>query len=1130
MFGSISTATPNTIVTSSFTADRVCSIGIGSEYTVRRNGQIVTTRPINLIIGDVIAVDVLSPGPDNYIFVPWTFDGVQSYFAVVTREATNTPKLVREFRGKAWFDFTTSNGFLVRRWEPTENFERGLLTAFIQNTTRVVDTAVLLNPTNNTAVYYEPGENLPRRIVQLDNVPQGITKLYNSATLNWEMYVLLVDGHIHRILHTGAISKTVTPIPNAKSIFSDGINLYVGGVNFVSVLSDMFTIASTITVPNDTILYGVALGTTAMFCGSSGRIYRLNGTTLETAYQGTTIGAPTTFKNEFVFPVTEEYILKVFSSNGTFLRDVSVGSKLPWAITEYRDLSVAVTYADSPSVEVFTNLVGTPTPTLTRTFSQKATFAQTNQNVLYTNHHLREFTMTVPANPPISGVDFPTWRAPVNVDVGTGEFVATTQGSDLRCVASPGTTLLVNGVKNVSTFNNSNRISLFTRSQEGRKRVALVLGNYAYDFRVNADVNASFSTQANIVNQLLNSQVVFDVTVPPRVVSAPFAVSHGTVRLNGATYNGTTPVNAGDIIRVTINVPPGATSYYSMLSIADSQFALTINTAATRNSDIQRFQNYLATDTKSTIVVEETGIYDFPNYTYASVSKNGSQLNFPTTLTAGDTVEITHNRMSSWWFDERSTILLGPSVNYRVVGITQVDGAPDNVSFGFVRLGIPDFPFQADGQATISGLSDGYSVEIFGDGLEFTVNGGPLTARPLVKNGDVVTATYTVRNLWENRFAKVLLDDGEEYEFGLVNVDPPLGINFDAAQETYLLNTMWMEHETLSFQELESVGPDSYQYDYVGTDVAPATFFTRGQGQESDLLIGSRYADSSELEAPRLFGDWQRSYLQLPTPSSEGLWQESFVNQVTDSSLPEMYDNNSFPTSEVVPWISHRSDTFRIFDNSESFEPAYGYSVEIRVVDKEFFHLIENDLRNFVPFFSYGSPDVMITGQPFWEKQFASSMDLVDMTWSRNALENSNPITLLGTKYLETPHRGVSRTTVFANSDSKLLMVTLNVGFVPSFRTILYSTSAIRQSAMDYSTMAPVGNFVPARLVRNLQPLGAFDTLEDALQAGSRPGLVIEPYQQPEGKFSYIIRRETGLVCPIIPSSIFSTKWLLGGG
>jgi hypothetical protein len=486
--------------------------------------------------------------------------------------------------------------------------------------------------------------------------------------------------------------------------------------------------------------------------------------------------------------------------------------------------------------------------------------------------------------------------------------------------------------------------------------------------------------------------------------------------------------------------------------------------------------------------------------------------------------------MSSWWFDERSTILLGPSVNYRVVGITQVDGAPDNVSFGFVRLGIPDFPFQADGQATISGLSDGYSVEIFGDGLEFTVNGGPLTARPLVKNGDVVTATYTVRNLWENRFAKVLLDDGEEYEFGLVNVDPPLGINFDAAQETYLLNTMWMEHETLSFQELESVGPDSYQYDYVGTDVAPATFFTRGQGQESDLLIGSRYADSSELEAPRLFGDWQRSYLQLPTPSSEGLWQESFVNQVTDSSLPEMYDNNSFPTSEVVPWISHRSDTFRIFDNSESFEPAYGYSVEIRVVDKEFFHLIENDLRNFVPFFSYGSPDVMITGQPFWEKQFASSMDLVDMTWSRNALENSNPITLLGTKYLETPHRGVSRTTVFANSDSKLLMVTLNVGFVPSFRTILYSTSAIRQSAMDYSTMAPVGNFVPARLVRNLQPLGAFDTLEDALQAGSRPGLVIEPYQQPEGKFSYIIRRETGLVCPIIPSSIFSTKWLLGGG
>lgn len=1129
MFGSISTATPNTIVTSSFTADRVCSIGIGSEYTVRRNGQVVTTRPINLVIGDTIAVDVLAPGPDDYVFVPWTFDGVQSHFAVVTREATNNPKLVRAFRGKAWFDFPVSQAFLARRWEPNENFERGLLTAFLQNTNRVVDTAVVLNETNNTAVYYEPGENLPRRIIQLDNTPQGITKLYNGASLNWEMYVLLVDGHIHRILHTGDISKTVTPIADAKSIFSDGINLYVGGVNYVRVLSDMFTTSAIIPVPNDTILYGVALGTTAMFCGSSGRIYRLNGTTLETAYQGTTIGAPTTFKNEFVFPVTEEYILKVFSANGTFLRDVNMGAKLPWAISEYRDTSVAVTYADSPSVDVFTNLVGTPTPTLTRTFSQKATFAQTNQGVLYSHHRMREFTMTVPANPPISGVSFPTWRAPVNVDVGTGEVVATTQASDLRCVASPGTTLLVNGLRNVTTFNSSNRISLITRSQEGRKRVAVVLGNFAYDFRVDADVNASFSTQANIVNQFLNSQVIFDVTVPPRVVSAPFAVSHGTARLNGATYDGTTPVNAGDIIRVTINVPPGATSYYSMLSIADSQFALTINTAATRDVDTQRFQNYLGTNTKSTIVVEETGIYDFPNYTYASVSRNGSQLTFPTTLTAGDTVEITHNRMSSWWFDERSTILMGPNINYRVIGITQVDGAPDNVSFGFVRLGIPDFPTQADGQATISGLSDGYSVEIFGDGLEFTVNGGALTARPLVKNGDIVRATYTVKNLWENRFAKVLLDDGEEYEFGLVNVDPPLGINFDAAQETYLLNTMWMEHETLSFQELNAAAPEYYQYDHLDTESANPGV----SSALSHLLVDSssalRYNAETESETPAPASRWQRTFALLPTPAAPGQWQESFDLLDTQLSIPDSYESNTFSASNIVPWDNHRSDTFRLFDNSEAFEPAYGYSVEIRVVEKEFFHLIENDLRNFVPFFSYGLPDVMITGNPSWAKQHDESFDFVDMAWDRNNLETQGNITLLSSIAVQGTDRGITRQSLFETSQSALL-VTIVSAFTPSSKSHFYGTSAVAQTLVDYAALAPVGNFVPDLMVRNLQPLGAFDTLEEAEQAGARPGLVVQPYQQPEGKFSYIIRRDTGLVCPIIESSLFSTKWLLGGG
>lgn len=37
-------------------------------------------------------------------------------------------------------------------------------------------------------------------------------------------------------------------------------------------------------------------------------------------------------------------------------------------------------------------------------------------------------------------------------------------------------------------------------------------------------------------------------------------------------------------------------------------------------------------------------------------------------------------------------------------------------------------------------------------------------------------------------------------------------------------------------------------------------------------------------------------------------------------------------------------------------------------------------------------------------------------------------------------------------------------------------------------------------------------------------------YQQPEGSFSYVFKRNTELVCQIKGTNIFAVKWLIGGG
>lgn len=1147
MFASISLATPNSTVTSSFTAVEVCTVGVGEGFTVRVNGQVVLPRFIDLAVNDQIEIDVTAPAAGGYRFVAWTYNAVPSYFAVVSKQASNNPSLISIYRGKMWYDLPVSMRHLMSK--KVGSTETLLSDTNNDGSPQTADLATLLDPTGPYLYFYLPDNAAMIHRIQFTAKPLGMTRMFNGTSRTWETYVLTNDGFISKIDYNWTVTKSTTAITDAKSIFSDGVTLFIGGINYVKTLSDQNTVSATNAV-TDTVVYGAALTNTVMFAGSSGKIYKMIGGTVTMVYQSTMVGAPTVFQNQIVFPLPEEYKLKVYANDSTFIRDIDTGAKLPWAVTANRNTSMVVAYADSLSVDVFTTLVGTLTPSQV-TFSYKVTFAQQVGTTMYASHYLREYTLTMPPNPPITGVTFPVWKAPIGVDVGSGEFVTVTQASALQAAVSPNATLMINGVTNATTVGNDQRVAVMLRSQQGHQKAAVVLGNYAFDFKVDALPSTSFATQISIDNKYLASQVIFAITVPSEVVNAPIALSHGTMKLNGSTYNGSTPVKAGDTLSITINVPDGAPAYWSMLSIADSQYALTIATAATKIADTQRYQSYLSTATKSTIVVDDDGTYYLPNYSSAQVRKAGNLLTFPAVLAKNDEVEITHTPMSSWWFDERDTVLIGPNRVYVVQGITAVDDIPNNVDFGTVHMGIPDFDFYTDATATIQGISDKYSIVIFSEHMMFSVNGAAPVASPTVKNGDVVQVIYNVMNMWEDRYVKTTLYDGRDYEFGVVHIDPPLGINFDPAHESFFLPTFWAEYD-----QAHEIGGDLIvaawnQTNFQNTPAGVGVYDRPGVGLLTNSAVSFREPPANQLPTPSAVSQWETSPTQTTTPgASKAFWQSAPTYGRTaapkgllqhyapdlgfDTWKPRIYERTLYNTVDVaqnyVPSYGHEV-IFRTFDAYwEPFQDIAGKSISVEWIKAEALNNIQfskqwvmeartahypvdnisqfqsaQPFKMFSPLWIYDTPDRR------WVNE--NSGVYAYIAWQAEQFVKLNPVfapSQVGKFYQNVPYNNPSAKPLYGKNDP------------------LYARDG------QASSPASVGQVAGDRHWTNVEPLktGGFSTQAAAFAAGSTGAgqLTVLAYQQPEGAFSYIVKRETNLTCPIQTSDITAGKWLLGGG
>lgn len=1199
MFGSISIADPNTIVTSSFTAVENCQIGVEAGSTVRVNGQVVSARPINLVVNDKIELDVFSSGPDAHKFVNWTYNGVQSWFAVVSSAGSAKPRLKSMYRGKNWLDFkpTGATPFVYLSPDGSETQIVGGAAASPQTS----DLAVTVDTYNGVLNFYRGSDGA--RFYQLSSGghPLSHAAVWNGAANSWESHVLDDRGYITRYDASRKATVSTVAYPKATTMFTDGSTLYLGGNGYLVVLSDINTIARTYTT-TENIQAGVALADLAIVTTASGGAYKLNSTSLELVYQASMIGTPAVFQNYFVLPITEQYKLRILNYLGQFIGEIDTGDLLPWAVNTWRDSRMAVACVDSKSVLIYSDIVTAPT---VRTFSNKVTFAVPCDTGVFASYYLNSFQLTIPPNPTVQGLNFKDWTAPIGVKTGTGEYTMITEGEGLLCDVSPNATLLVNGDSTLRTANAGSTIQLCQTAYEGQARAAVVVGNYAFDFKVKAAKSSAFATSINTGTKTKASQLVWTFNVPNKVVAAPIALSKGTLQVDGVTYNGSSPVYAGQRLTITINVPAGLTSYSSVLSIADAQYPLIMNVAANRTADTQKFQPYSSNDTVSTFAVEEDGVYNFPEYKDAYVTIADQPLSFPATLAQGDILTVHHIQTSSWWLDERDTVIMGPSLNYFAKSFTTVKDMPENVDFGTVHMGIPDFAFPGDKEAVIEGLSEDYKITIFANYMYFSVNGGPYLAQPQVGNGDKVTALYTVQNLFDKQAAKTILADGSTvYEFGYLSIDPALGQNYYQEEDIKpaavgLWDYSWNHVETpdANDPELQQIpakdgvaSQPQYQQEKAPPGAASVGVRFQASSPPGKASVGMWFQASSPPGKSSV-GNWFQAS-SPPGKASIGNWQNGTPQRGMNTSVPSFFTPSVSGTKTSAP-LHPRVGT-SVFYRTPGLHQDEQSSIRLAStasqVREAAFGIPATYIR-FTPTFHHESSFFPRLVTSYYVFQGTRSERIANTAWRVmsgrvprywNGIPKFFTGTILriaNTQYVNMQDRLVRDTKITSQfntgaisrskpqisswingtllrswnqQSSWLASVSRSNTIVPQFSTSVVRTNSIsgfvpapsfvaknHLSAIKPVVFTSVAKKQDARAVSDtnwetflpFQTGGYVDT-ESAQEAATayNNALPVTVYQQPEGSFSFVYKRNTELVCQIKGTNLFAVKWLIGGG
>jgi hypothetical protein len=1163
MFPSISNAVLSETVTSEFTATETCQIGVptGAGFTVKKNNVIVTSSPVGLVVDDTLSITTTAPSAEFAAnFVDYTYNSTACKFAVVTGVADARPKIYNQYQNLVWSDYlpVKHEASVLNMFSGDDPVSFDMTN--MQGGQTGQRLAAMLDPLTNS-VYFVDYTGVTRASKILPNRPIYSTSFYNSTSDEFEFYILTNVGKIYRITRSFVMTESTQVFPYAKTIFTDGENLCLSYLNpndsllYLVRFTDLNTVTSFTIAGSGTsvVHHGIAFNNSNKWLAvRDSQVQDLKVDAAAATLTTSQAGQMCWHRGKVAVPLSSNYEVKLYQSiDGATVQTVSTlntDDYLPFQCTSDGD-HIYITCYDSKDVLRWDGVSATYD---VYTFDKKVTSVAVIDDWIIASHYLEDLVTTYSPNPTASGINFTGRTGNVGALVGSGYQDYITNGGIQSIQLQDNMRAWVDGYPS-STITSGQNLVIASQAVEGKSSMPVVIGNYAYDYIVTGLITTakSLDIAPDVLPIGSATELTFSLTLPVLLDPTYISITVGEITVNGAPYYGENTVTTGDEVEVTVRIPPGAVDYFTVLNVANSDFALVAS-----NDNVVEVETIFGrprgdNETESTFVVDTSGIYYLPELRNAQLTIDGVGIvdTFPVNINSGTSVTIRHTTVSDFINDIRSTYLFGPVI-YQVKSSTLADGVPDYIDFGILEGAIPDFEYES-AILTITGMSPNYPAEIFAkDGVEISINGQPYSDTVSIEQGDSIQLRWTVKNLWTPSLKLfTILNVVQEYEVGSWQIQPPSGAYEEPNQTSRLVNSTWFEFDRQS--QLTSFAKTGQLLKAEATELSlsPTGEFESQTHVELTIASTGSFTPNihTQLVSANVGKTGNQNHIEWAN-AALGAFEKTLINRVdgSESSFDAKsnylthYSSQDWQLGDVATFAEspvsavdarvverHATVTYPPQPTSESPNTQHLYlpmpvfnSIDdiIKYDPMPIYTHWEHD-TNYDPTIEFGKPNINRYFEPEWSKVAAMIIETAPHPIPAE-VEHRHYVPLVPKFTIYTPAVQNNIETEYATEPAIMIskyssLSAFNKGIKPYYKSITSGHFADTVTVSDQYTQQ-----------------GGQATEEQAQQLGSyyANGLPIQTYQQPEGTWSYIITRSTDLVCAVHETGLFIKAWLLGGG
>jgi hypothetical protein len=519
MFSSVSSCTPNSHVTTEFVASTYTVLEIWSNVSISVNGNVTTTRPIELFAGDRIIANVATPvNYLDYKVFPYTTNSLQQYFAVATRNDYQ-PLVKTPDNRKRWYNYVERD-ITVSFWQSP--YKKHFYLGSNRNFVDVDSLHIVLDHLNYKVLFYSTSHDLVSS-VKLAGGPIEYKKISYTVpvigTYTQDLLVLCNNGKLYRIrfdnyafdsdkfepyvlslpqLDNLPFNEDVPGVgsftdlarrdflrmlfPAVKAIDVSGNTVWIAGGDKIYITNLDFVLLDTITVSEEDVVNLSCLGSDAVIVTRLNRVYRVTRagavTLLHTALA---LGGTGTLPDgqRVAVPDPNNRRILVFSANGSFVT---------WATPDFAPAycrtfgdKLWVTGHDTNRVYSFTNSGHAEYID----FNYKTALISIQGNSYLGIHCLRNFvTLDLTGINKIIPFTF-TDRTGGLTHIGTTPIQVTMLGQEgITPIAGPRITTWINGSLGLPLNSNDYLGISYRGGANGRFRSFVIIGENVIDYTV----------------------------------------------------------------------------------------------------------------------------------------------------------------------------------------------------------------------------------------------------------------------------------------------------------------------------------------------------------------------------------------------------------------------------------------------------------------------------------------------------------------------------------------------------------------------------------------------------------------------------------------------------------------------